>query len=470
MYLLCAANQISKSSTQIRKCINWATNQPLWGALWSTRPNQFWYLYPTKNQVVIEFETKWKQFLPTGKYKTEAVLDFGDGLGPRPNPYAWREIKIQKEFAGVAFFVTGVNIYFKTYAQDTQSLQTGTCYAIFCDEELPEEHYSELLFRISATDGYFNMVFTATLGQEFWRLAMEPEDHEQENLPSAKKRTISMYQCQKYVDGTSSHWSDEKIAAVISKCQSHEEVLKRVHGRFIVDRKGRKYGAFDIKQHVRPDHPLPSNWLVYEGVDIGGGGKSHKSAIVFVGVSPDFTKARVFLGWRGDGEVTTSGDTFDKHCQLKMARGLRPTLQCFDWAAKDFGTIASRSGEPFVPADKDHSRGEGVINTLFKNEMLYIYDTPELRKLATELSTLKKETPKNKAKDDFCDALRYAVTQVPWNWAAMHGKHIEVKKAEEKLTPMQQEIAERRKAFEEQAVDQARIEDEIDEWNDAYGN
>ena len=42
MTLLCAANQISKSSTQIRKAIEWATNPDLWPDLWATRPHQFW--------------------------------------------------------------------------------------------------------------------------------------------------------------------------------------------------------------------------------------------------------------------------------------------------------------------------------------------------------------------------------------------------------------------------------------------
>jgi hypothetical protein len=97
------------------------------------------------------------------------------------------------------------------------------------------------------------------------------------------------------------------------------------------------------------------------------------------------------------------------------------------------------------------------------------YDTPELRKLATELSTLKKETPKTKAKDDFADALRYAVTQIPWDWSASHGRAAEESKAEEKLTPMQAEIADRRKRFSDNAQEQARIEDEFSEWNDAYG-
>jgi len=39
--LLCAANQISKSSTQIRKCIHWATATELWPSLWKTTPRQF---------------------------------------------------------------------------------------------------------------------------------------------------------------------------------------------------------------------------------------------------------------------------------------------------------------------------------------------------------------------------------------------------------------------------------------------
>src|SRR6185295_15948148 len=46
---LCAANQISKSSTQIRKAIHWATEKSLWEGLWPGRNvSQFWYLYPTR--------------------------------------------------------------------------------------------------------------------------------------------------------------------------------------------------------------------------------------------------------------------------------------------------------------------------------------------------------------------------------------------------------------------------------------
>jgi hypothetical protein len=110
---LCAANQISKSSTQIRKCIDWATNQGTWDALWGRQPIQFWYLYPSRDVATIEFETKWKQFLPRGDFKDHPV-------------YGWKEEKRKGEIWALHFHI-GVHVYFKTYAQDSMNLQTGTC-------------------------------------------------------------------------------------------------------------------------------------------------------------------------------------------------------------------------------------------------------------------------------------------------------------------------------------------------------
>lgn len=459
---LCAANQISKSSTQIRKCIDWATDQTKWPRLWpARRPIQFWYLYPTSNQANIEFITKWQEFLPREEFKDDPY-------------YGWQMEKKQGNVYAI-HFNSGVHIFFKTYAQDVGALQTGTCDAIFCDEELDTALYDELIFRISASDGYFHMVFTATLGQEFWRLVMEPKEREEEKLPEAFKQTISMYDCQFYEDGTASHWTNEKIQQVKNRCKTANEILKRVYGHFILDDGGRKYEAFDLKRHMKAVHPLPENWITYSGVDIGGGGRSHPGAIVFVKVAPDFRQGRVFLGWRGDNVGdTTAGDIYTKYRELRADNKLNPVLQCYDHGAKDFKTITDRVGESFVPADKDHERGEQVLGVLFKNDMLFIYETEELGKLATELAQLRTDCPKNKAKDDFTDALRYAVTRIPWDWSAITGeKPTDVEKPEEKLSPLQAEVRERRKMMNEQtAHDQEtqRIEDELAEWNELYGN
>lgn len=452
---LCAANQISKSSTQIRKCIDWATDQKKWHRLWPNHtPVQFWYLYPTTAQANIEFLTKWQQFLPKGEFKDDPY-------------YGWAIEKKQGNVYAI-HFNSGVHVFFKTYAQDVSALQTGTCDVLFCDEELPVDLYDELVFRISASDGYFHMVFTATLGQEYWRVVMEPEEKEEEKLPEAFKQTVSMYDCLLYEDGTPSHWSEEKIQQVKNRCKTANEILKRVYGKFILDDGGRKYEAFDIKRHLKRPEPRPPEWLVYSGVDIGGGGRSHPGAIVFVAVSPDFRKGRVFLGWRGDGiGDTTAGDIYLKHQEMKRDYSLHPVMQSYDHGSKDFRTISDRDGGGFIPADKDHDRGEQIINTLFKNDMLFIYESEELNKLALEMASLRRDIPKNKAKDDFTDAFRYAITRIPWDWSCISSSLLPGPTVEEPLTPYQEQVRERRKMMEDAENEDAetqRVEEEFAEW------
>lgn len=723
---LVAANQISKSSTQIRKCIHWATARELWPSLWATEPLQFWYLYPSKEVATIEFYKKWvPQFLPRGEMKTHPV-------------YGWREEKKDK-YISALHFNSGVSIYFKTYGQDVADLQTGTCDAIFCfvagtqvvtpqglkgveeiipgdlvlskdgfarvaqtmsresvvitrkfsngesltgtrehpiwtenrgwvpfgelqpgdvcvecpswkkltsnssylkekftgeslgiliqdakitgsalrrfymsrfgkvitisafqkallfitetitpwiigskissslpvqsilpiisgssgdskkptpinakpagkilspgvlkierlggvlksvgngliytlqsvgsavkssitgkikktctvlgsavietrknvynlnvegshtyfangilthncDEELPEEIYSELNMRIQAVDGYFHMVFTATLGQEFWRETMEERGTKFERFPDAFKQQVSMYECLQYEDGTPSHWTIERIERVKNSCKSEAEILKRVYGRFILV-EGRKYPAFDKKKHVQPGGPLPQGWNVYVAVDPGGGGDAHPAAICFVAVSPDCKRGRVFRGWRGDSGVTTTSDVYLKYLELKA--GLDPVGKFYDYASKDFFILQSRSGDNFQQADKSHERGEQIVGVLFKNGMLTIdAGDPELDKLATELSNLRVNTPKTKAKDDFCDALRYCVVKIPWDWSAIPG----IAMPEEPRPPgMGDEERERRGLTTDQDFEDLMgafsVQEELDSINELY--
>lgn len=457
--LLCAANQISKSSTQIREFIEWAGNVSMWPQLWDTTPNQFWYLYPTAQQATIEFHTKWKLFLPRGKMKDHAH-------------WGWHEEMDKKQIVAI-HFNSGVTIYFKTYAQNVSSLQTGTVYKLGCDEELPELLWDELIFRISSTDGYFSMVFTATLGQEMWRLAMEPGPAEEEKFPEALKLTVSLYDSQVYEDGTPSQWTDERIQVVKNRCKSDKEIQKRVFGKFIIDATGLKYPQFNVQRHVKPYSALPKDWLVFEAVDPGGGGTSHPAGILFCGVAPDFKRGRIFLGWRGDNVGdTTAGDVYVKHMELKKTNRLEPVDQIYDFACKDFHTIATRKGEAFSKADKDHERGEQIVNVLFKNDMLEIYDTDELRKLVKELLFLRKSTQKRNAKDNLADPLRYLCCAIPWDWSAV-GSEIppgERDKPEEELSDIQIQVRDRRlEAMEGHKHAEASIDAEFEEWNDQYG-
>jgi phage terminase large subunit-like protein len=450
---LCAANQIGKSSSQIRKCIHWATDPTLWPTLWRRRPLQFWYLYPNQKTATIEVHKKWvEEFLPKGIYKDHPQ-------------YGWKlEIKNKEVFA--LHFNTGVSVYFKAYSQDVHDLQAGSCHAVFCDEELPSSLFPELNMRMAATFGYFHMVFTATRGEEFWRQTIEVKG-KGERFPLAFKRQVSMYDCLRYRDGSASHWTKEEVQRLEANCGTKAEVQRRIHGRFIKS-EGLKYPSFDRDRNVKPaPGPIPSDWLVYAGIDSGGGGDSHPSAIAFVAVRPDFRKARIFRGWKGDeNQDTTASDTLMKYLDLKEKMFV--TQARFDWADKDLGVIAGRMGITLQPAEKSHEKGEQMLNVLFKNGILDIDDTEELQPLVQEFLTLDTDTAKQKAKDDYIDSVRYCVATIAWDWSVIQGTPLDAPPVEENRLPVRDTRGNRETDALALAQVDLGIDEELAEWGELY--
>jgi hypothetical protein len=159
--LLIASNQCSKSSTQIRKAIDWATDPRKWKKLWPNmlpgqKPNNFWYFYPTFDVWQAEFETKWEpDFLPRGKYKEHPI-------------YGW-SAEYERGQVKKIVFNSGVTIYCKAYSQKVKDLQTGSVYALFLDEELPVEYLPELQARLNDRwvfpHGFYCDVRSAPLGK-----------------------------------------------------------------------------------------------------------------------------------------------------------------------------------------------------------------------------------------------------------------------------------------------------------------
>lgn len=411
--LLTAANQVSKSSTQIRKAVLWCTSPELWAELWSTedwtqkRGPIIWYLYPDATFATTEFFDKWvPEFLPRGAMKDDPQ-------------FGWdHEIDTRKKIVCINF-KTGAKLYFKFYSQDVHSLQGSTVHAIFCDEELPYTLYSELYFRLNSTNGYFHMVFTATRSQEFWREAMEEIGTPFERFRGAWKKSVSLYECQTYMDGTPSKWTDERIKQTIEACADDNEVQRRVMGRFVRS-DGRRY-VFTKKKNFLVPKPEewkvvpPKDWHVFAGVDVGSGGATGApSAIYFIAVRPDFKFGRIFRGWRGDGIVTTAGDVFNKYLELKQQ--MKVLVASYDWGSYDFGTIAAMNNEPFNKAIKDRTRGDEVLNTLFRFGMLVVDDVGdyELEKLANEWSNLGVDSING---DDAADATRYGIMPIPFEFS-----------------------------------------------------
>ena len=364
--------------------------------------------------------------------------------------------------------------------QDPKTLQSGSVYAIFCDEELPENLYDELKFRLAGTYGYFHMVFTATLGQEMWWRAMEARGTDLELFKMAWQKTVSMYDCLKYLNGEDSPWTVDRIKEEEDSCKSQAEVRRRIHGRFIKEG-GRKFHGFDPTKHYVKPFSIPDDYDKYVGVDIGSGGEAnHPSAITFLAVNPRKTKGYIYKGVRMDGIETTSGDVFDEYKKIK-GKTEQFVNKVYDFAAKDFGTITSRMGDSWNKAEKSHELGEDIINTLFQNDALYLFDTDEIRKLGVELLNLQKSTPKTKAKDDFCDSARYTIVDVPWNFEAITGQKTSMNQENVAKVPKTKEewdkyyLEQRRKGFYDETdapkTDWERsMESEMSEWNEHYGN
>ena len=471
---ICAANQIGKSTVQICDRLEIAVSPELWPELWpmqlkfnpKVKPYS-WYLYPNQDTVMTEFREKWEPFyLPRGEYKDHPI-------------YGWKA-HIHNKVLKFIRFNTGYTIYFKTYNQNVSDLQSGTVFAIDLDEEVPEHLIPELEARLFATEGQMSMAFTATLGQEFWRRVIEGTG-EEEIWPHAWKKQISMYDCVKYWDGSESPWSIERIHRVERSCKSKAEVLRRVRGRFVVDA-GLKYSGFERERNYvrypkngqgRYYKGCQKGWSIYSAVDIGSGGENnHPAAMVFMALSPCLTKIRLIRCRRMDGIETTAGDIFLEY--KKQRRKLAPVIQAYDWASKDYGTIVARAGESWQKAEKSHELGENAVNTAFKSGMLKIYYDPddeacESVKLVRELETLTNEINKRHAKDDLIDTVRYCLTAMPIDWAAVLNG--EVIKPEDKIKKGSPQDARpndynRSKLFDQEET--TRIEDEISEWADLY--
>ena len=405
---LTAANQCSKSSTAIRKNIHLATSPDLWKEYWpgllpGQAPGLFWYFYPTKDTATTEFEEKWvKEFLPRGEYKDHPQ-------------YGWSEEYNKGEIWAI-HFKTGVTIQFKTYAQKAQDLQTSSVYHLTCDEELPIHLLPELSARLNATSGYFLHIFTATLGQLYWSMTMEPPTPDDEKHKDALKICASLFDSMQYEDGTPSPWTQSKIARAIANCPTEAEIQRRIYGRFVKS-EGLLYEAFSLERNMSDSHPLPKDWYIFTGVDPGSGGKSgHPAAIVFVGVSQNYREGRIFRAWRGDGIPTTSADVLAKYRELRGS--LSPVVQSYDYSSREFFLISSQAGEAFTPADKNKERGINTANTLFKAGMLKLQrGDAEISKLVQELSSLGPNSKKSGHIDDLSDAMRYVVMSIPWDFS-----------------------------------------------------
>jgi hypothetical protein len=416
--VLNAANQLGKSSTCIKKLIECAISPETWRERWpelpaGQKPAQWWYLYPTREICHLEFEEKWRPLLP--KY-------------PEDHPqYGWKYTK-QKADGGCISFNTGINIYFKAYAQGATNLQGSSVYVCACDEEVVVDVLPELQMRVNATNGYMFFVFTATLGQDFWRRVVE----ERSKWPDARVWQIGLYDSQKYEDGTPSAWTDAKIRATIDACANEAQVQNRVHGKFVVEEEaGRRVPTFDPDLHLIPYRRLEAgDYFYYAGLDYGSGSRSgHPSAITITAIHKSMRHGYITHHWRGDDIETTCEDVIRKFVDMRASCANFVTGR-YDFSARDMGTIAARMGMPLEQAMKSVESGANVVSVLFKRNALLLMtpneqsrrdgipdDHMQQAKLSSEMVKLRVGANKrthHTENDDSYDSARYCIVSMPW--------------------------------------------------------
>lgn len=439
-----AANQIGKSSISIRRCINRATDPKLWPKLYGKTPVYFMYFYPSLKLATREVDTKWiPEFLPRKEFKEHAI-------------YGWEAEYKGGEIKAI-HFKSGVSILFMAYAQAAIDLQAASPSEIYIDEEPPVEIIDELLMRIEGpSKGYFSMVATPTLGQPYFQ-----EVFERKRFPSAFVMTISMYKCLQYEDGSPGPFTVDDIKKREAILPTKHAVDMRIHGKF-VKAEGLVYPSFDREKNFLPGAVVPKNWLWFSGVDPGSGGpNNHPAAIAFIAVAPDFKSGRVVETWRGNKiDITTSEDVLRKYIDMRGDRTM--TGEFYDWADKDFHTIAMRAGVNMVKAEKNHTIGVNMMNTLFKNGMLMIDENEENRLLVEELESHRVDKAKRRASDDLIDAVRYAITKIFWDFTGIRALPAEVPK--KKL-----DDTERSSQWEDADFgNQEEIDAEIEAWNEHF--
>jgi hypothetical protein len=447
------------STVQIRKAITWAIHKELWPELWplvyETDPRAkpvFWYLYPSLERASLEFNLKWTQFLPQEGFENDPK--YGFKLHFRNGTKQIHYIE----------FNSGATLFFYSYAMETAVLQGATVFSVFTDEELKECHLAELTARLTATQGYFHQVFTATLGQEIWFRAFERIGFEEEEFKGAEKIRATLYDCLEYEDGSKSPWTIERIEELKQQYGSKSEIDRRIYSRFVMGEEDSilVHPTFDEGKNMTNDDSFGKDWNIYGALDYGSGGQNHKSAIGILAVNPEYTKGKIIYLKRFE-EYMTAGDLFEAYTHIVAEHGWKMTNTVYDWACKDLETIAARAGTTLLPADKSHEKGEQILNTLFNSQMLEVVRSDEAQKFVYEICNIRKVQKKNKRKDDLVDVVRYVcATNIPWDWSILKTfKPTLVPKKEKTINDIRREFI----LNKENEEDRTFIDEEIDIFN-----
>lgn len=289
-------------------------------------------------------------------------------------------------------------VQFKAYNQGREKFQGETLDFGWCDEEPPEDVYTEFLTRLNISGGPMLMTFTPLLGMS--------------NV--VKRFIIDKKPGTAYVSMTiadAAHYTAEMRAAIEAKYGPHE-LEARTKGKPMLG-SGRIYPVTEEMLSWEP-HAIPSHWTRILGTDFGG--VDHPAACASLAIDGDSGTIYVYDAWRAKALFLEQASAFRARQQNWI-----PVAWPHDGNQKDRRsgvTVAQQFRDEGILMLPEHATwedgGNGVeagltlILTLMQSGRFRV--ASHLRDVFEEISLYHRKDGKVvKLADDLMDAIRVGV-------------------------------------------------------------
>lgn len=200
-------------------------------------------------------------------------------------------------------------LIFKAYEQGRPKFQGDSIDLLWCDEEPPDDVYSEALTRLTATNGIAYITFTplkgmSTVVKRF--LSPDPEDEGRH-----ERAVVNMTM------DDAPHMTPEMRQKALARYPAHERAT-RASGDVMMG-EGRVFNFAESIVRIDP-FTIPAYWKHIVGLDLahGQGEKAHPTAGVWCALDPDNDVLYVYGAYRRQG-----GD-IPTHASALRARGVIP--------------------------------------------------------------------------------------------------------------------------------------------------
>lgn len=307
----------------------------------------------------------------------------------------------------------GTTIEYKTYKSGIEAFAGESCKGVWMDEDPAisrisgEEIFVEALQRTVDCGGFLYITATPILGKNWmWKRIRQPSFES----PNIDTWQVSLLE-NKFIA------QDEKD--LIKSLMTADEIDRRFYGLFTT-LSGAVFKEFFADRHVIEPFPIPADWSHSIGIDLG---YNNPFACVFAACAPDGT-TYIYEGYKTNetlladhyAKITTIADDFSLYGEPgKDAPFYRWESAICDHDAQERAELEAL-GMITLPANKDVNLSIAIINRLFKQDKLFIFNT--MPDLIDELQTLiykpisdrsdEKETIL-KRNDHLIDAMRYVI-------------------------------------------------------------